>query len=603
MSALPQTRPRGGVLTASALRAGDRDSEYADRKGATWQERALAYIDLVPEINFASRFYARMLRQVRFYPATLMSDGTLEEIKEGLPVERLAQIRDPGGGRSVLQGQYGRLMFSTGEGGLFGRDLTTPQERWSFVWSGEVKVEKGRDGQVTKIVHMPNGESGKKTEYGPSRAVFYPMWTPHPRLSGEADSPMRAVLDIAEELIILTKAVRATAVTRLTTDPLFMPSEASPGSATPDADDDPEEDPFASDLGAHMDAQVENFDEAAARSPLVVWMQGELIAQVKTVKLHDPATDYVERELRKEAIDRLGLGLDMPPEALSGVGQSNHWSAIQILGDMWKSHGINVAMQFASDIADVYLRPGLRDDGFEGWEDVVVGVDGSQVSAKVDRADDAKTGIEMGAIGPRGWRKMMNVPDDLAPDESEQEWMLELRGKTQPGQQGSAEPSQAQDAPGAPPPPGANGDSGRRTRVVAAAFREMGAAEYALLRSRELAGMRLQQKSALRALAAICLDCAEQAEKEKLSVVAAAIGPDRLAQLGVEPMALVKGGADTLRELLAGWGYPPAQAEALAQMVETYAARTLFEPKAPALPAGFEVQLAKTREFLDDVAA
>lgn len=595
MSALPRARPRGGVLVASAYAAGNVESEYAKRAKMAWQDRALRYIKIVPELGFASRFYAKMLRQVRFYPAYLEPDGRLTEIMEGPPVETLAQLRDAGGGRSQLQGQYGRLMFTTGEGGLFGRDIATERERWSFIWSAEIKLDEDAKGNVLKIIHMPNGEAGKKTEYTPDEARWYPMWMPSPEFSGEADSPMQAVLEIAEELLILTAAVHSTAVTRLTNGVLFMPQEASPGPAQGGSDEDPEEDPFVDDVSAHFEAQVENPGSAEARVPPVVWMQADLIEKVRHVALHDPQTDYLERELRKEARERLGGGLDMPPEALSGLGSTNHWASMQILGDMWKSHGIGVAQQFATDVADVFLRPALQAEEFERWEDVVIGVDGSQVVVKADRSDDARTGLELEAIGPSGFRRMLHIPEEYAPTAAE---AARMREKSAP-QPGPREPSRNGSLPAEQPdPPGPEGDSGRRTRVVASAFREMGAAEYALVRCRELAGMRLRNKATWRALEAICLDCAQQASLGRLSVVASVLGPARLEQLKVDPAVLVKGGADGLRELLAGWGYPPAQSEALAEMVELYAARTLFEERTPALPSGFEAQITRTRELL-----
>ena len=37
--------------------------------------------------------------------------------------------------------------------------------------------------------------------------IAYRCWTPHPRHSDESDSPMRAVMDIAEELLVLTASV------------------------------------------------------------------------------------------------------------------------------------------------------------------------------------------------------------------------------------------------------------------------------------------------------------------------------------------------------------------------------------------------------------
>ena len=261
--AFPQARPRRRVIVASAARAGDRDSEYSKRQAMPWQQRALAQMDLVPELNYASRFYARMLKQLLIFPALLDEQGQIQKIESGPPVDLLDRIQDPGGGRSQILGNYGRLMFITGEGCLFGRDLGTDLERWSFLWKGELEIEL--DGaEVQKITHTPDSAQTKK-EYGPNEAVVYPMWTSHPRRSGEADSPMRAASEIAEELIALTKAVMATATTRLTNGVLLMPSEISPPAAEPIGDEDPLNDPWIADLVDVFEAQIEHPGAAEAR--------------------------------------------------------------------------------------------------------------------------------------------------------------------------------------------------------------------------------------------------------------------------------------------------------------------------------------------------
>jgi hypothetical protein len=91
-----------------------------------WQQRALSYYDQIGEIRFASQFYAKLLSRVRFYPARQLDDGTTEPISEGPPVDILHRIHDPGGGRSRLQYDYGRMMFVTGEGVLFGQENALP---------------------------------------------------------------------------------------------------------------------------------------------------------------------------------------------------------------------------------------------------------------------------------------------------------------------------------------------------------------------------------------------------------------------------------------------------------------------------------------------
>ena len=63
-------RHQSRVITASAYKVGDGDSDYSRRHALIWQERALEYVRIVPELNFASRFYPRMLKQLRLFPAT-----------------------------------------------------------------------------------------------------------------------------------------------------------------------------------------------------------------------------------------------------------------------------------------------------------------------------------------------------------------------------------------------------------------------------------------------------------------------------------------------------------------------------------------------------
>ena len=554
----------------------------------TWQQRALEYIDLVPELSYASRFYSRMLKLIDVYPAHLDDMGRLTRISEGAPVELLNRIQDPGGGRSQILGNFGRLAFTTGEGNLFGRSLGTDDESWLYVWNDEIEVKTDGQGEATMIIHKPvAGEDGK--EYSPDDAVVYRFWTPHPRRSGEADSPMRAALDVAEELIILTKSVRSTAVTRMTNGIVAIAQEISPAPAEPIGDEDPLNHPFLEDFVNHITAQVEDAGSAAASAPFVFEGPGEFIGpdMFRWVQTHDPSTDYMERDLRKEAIDRLAFGLDMPPEILKGLGSTNHWAAMQILHDMWRSHGAPMAEQFCDDLNETYLRPALRQDGYPDWRNVVVAFDDSRVTIKVDRGEDADRAFDRGQISGDGYRRLKNIPEEYAPSEDEHREYLavKLRNPQLIGADNGGNPMDG------PPPPGPEGDSGRRTRVVAAASVELGAAEMALLRCRELAGIRIRQKEKL------CPDCLKPAEAVANALVASAVGPEVLQQMELDPVRLVRGGADSFRALLATWGFHDAQAAPLARLVETHAARTLFEAAHPRLPDNFVAHVESAREF------
>jgi len=585
---LPLRARRRRVLTSSAVQLGSGDtldSGYKDRQSMSWQGRALRYIDLVPELNYASRFYSRTLKQIRLFPANLDDQGELKPITSGPPVDLLNQVRDPGGRHSQILSNYGRLMFATGEGNLFGYDLGSADETWLFVWNDELDVE--RDGmRIKKITWEP--VVGEKHEYGPDEAVVYRFWTPHPRRTGEADSPMRPIVEghVAEELIKLTTAVLSTATTRATSGMLLIPAEISPPEAET-ADDSVEDQGLISDLGRHLEAQVENAGSPAAVAPWLLEAAYDYIDRIRWVQMHDPQNDYMESALRKEAVERIARGIDFPPEALLGLGHTNHWAALQILLDMWKSHGAPIAQQFCDDITASYLRPALLEAGFADWESVVVTYDDSGVVMKPDRSDDADKAWDRGQISDDGYRAMKDIPKDFKPSEEEKDLWLAVKMRD-PSllHGGQIAPPPQQVAEQGPPLPGPEGDSGRKTRVTASIDGEFAAFELALMRCRELAGIRIHQK------AKQFPDRIASVAAEPYAQVAPALGKTILKEMGLSnALALVAGGADNLRSLLKVKGYSDESANAVGEMIEVLAARTLYNVEFPQVPPHFSGHL------------
>jgi len=578
---LPTRRIPRRALTASATRLGGREqqSAYDKRVGLPWQERALAYYDQIGELHFASHFLARMMSRVRYFPAHLTPGGDVEPILEGLPVERLNRIQDPGGGRSQVQYRYGLLSFLTGEGLLFGYRLGTQAERWKFLWKEEVR--RRDDGTAVRL----NSDKQETDEVG----VAYRFWNPHPRQSDLADSPVSSVMDICEELLLLTASVRGTAVTRLTNGIMLMPSEISFASAEPLGDEDAENNPFLSEYTEHIQNQIENPGSAASKSPFLLDASYEFLDRVRWVPTHDPQTDYMEKDLRTEAIKRMALGLDMPPEALLGMTDANHWTAKQVMHDMWRSHGIPKAEQFADDLSEAYLRPALEEDGYAGWDSVVVAYDDSQVVISPDRTEDADKALDRIAIGFPGYRELKGIPEDMAPTDVEKAFLatlklrqpVELDGQElvvaqrgpQPSMNGNPDPAQGPPAPSA-------GRAGSRQEALSASAHILGAADLALLRCRELAGIRIRHK------------CKECAQGHPDALVASVMGPTQVP----DPLKLVHGGTDGLRSLLGERGFGRELAASLCQTLEVYAARTLFESRQPELPAGFMAQVEKAQE-------
>lgn len=600
---IPRRRSNPRVLVSSAARYEQTRTASTRRAALPWQTRALDYYENLGELRYASQFYARMLSRIRIFPATVNNQGNVTPIEDGLPVELLDRIQDPGGGRSQIQSNYGRLMFITGEGVLFGSQLQTDNERWRFLWIDEIKKDdRGRTFRVDS--------AGQEIEEG----VSYRMWRPSPRLSDVADSPIRSVADICEELIILGKAVQSTAVSRLLNGLLLMPQEISPGAAEPIGDEDPENNPFISLLIDHFTGQIENPGSAEARVPPLLEGPYEYLDGIRKLDLHDPQTDYLEKDLRAEAIKRLAIGLDFPPEVLLGMTDANHWTAKQVVHDMWRSHGAPVAEQFCDDLSEAYLRPALEEAGYEDWTSVVIAYDDADVVVAPDRSQDADAAMEHLGINPRGYRELKGIPESMAPAGDDLQLQIALHMKD-PGllpdkylPEGYVrQPKPAAQTPGPPPgpenptdaedgpPDPANGRTGSRQESRTAA-RVIGAAEMALSRCREVAGARL------RSYKTSCPDCLAAADGKPNALVAALIGPEMVESIGAPaPLKLVAGGTDGFAKLLCDWGLAANQSEALAEMVEVYSAKTIYEQNPNPLSSGFAAHVERVLEISDTI--
>ncbi len=575
------------ALTASASRLSGRgESAYQKRLTLPWQYRALQYYDQIGELHFASHFLARMMSRVRYFPAFLSENGVKTPITEGLPVQLLNQIQDPGGGRSRLQYSYGLLSFVTGEGVLFGYDMG---RRWKYLWKDEVKIDE--NGLAIRLYP----DKRESDEVG----VGYRFWTPHPRQSDLPDSPVSSVMDICEELLILTASVRGTAVSRMTNGFMTIPQELSFGPAEPIGDEDMENDIFLADFAEHVQNQIDDPGAASSKVPFVVVGNYEYLDRVAWVKTHDPATDYMEKDLRTEAIKRMALGLDMPPEALLGMTDANHWTAKQVMHDMWRSHGIPKAEQFADDLAEAYLRPLLRADEFARAEDVIVDYDDSQVVISPDRVEDANQAKQLGMISDEAYFELNGYPPAYAASEDDKKVWLAVQLKDPnllkgtpyyvepvappslpPGPNGA--PPNRRDAANGPPPP-RNGRVVSRQESRTASAHILGAADLALLRCRKLAGVRIRHK------------CPECAKGHPDAIVASILGAENVKP----PRELVDGGTEEFLSLLEEIGVGKSLAASLAQTLEVYAARTLFESDHPLLPSAFMAQVESALEVTE----
>jgi len=245
-------RPRAPVsrsLTASAQRITRDNATDTRRVQQLWQDRSLGFYGNLGEIWFSGQFYARPLSKLRLFAAFLDKEGNVQPSEDPALIELWDRVQDPGGGRSVMAGNYGRLRFLTGECFLTCTLDDDENEQWEILSMAELKVMT--DGNYTRrpgpglslidLAKAPEDADGP----GPGEAIVYRFWQRDPVYSQLADAPMRGVLELCEELTLLTRAVHARATSRIGGPGILLISELiSPKPADAQPDEDPMTDPF-----------------------------------------------------------------------------------------------------------------------------------------------------------------------------------------------------------------------------------------------------------------------------------------------------------------------------------------------------------------------
>lgn len=618
------------VIVGSSIRPAALEQKDARRKYKRvvqpWQKTVFTYYRTVPECWYAAQFYARSLSSIRLYVGKEDEQGEVRELPAGHEASALlARVQDPGGGRSQLLSSYGRLTFMIGEGYLVAT-IEDGDEYWEFLSPEEMRLTDDKNQRYVRLrapglepeeiedigdeqieAHSTELEDGRTTklpekgERGKTQAVVWRLWRSDPEYSAWADSPMRSVLDLFEELLLLQLAVRARAKSRLAgAGLLFLAKELDFNNPDQDsASEDSDAAVFMQRLQQAMVTPIKDPGSATAVVPIVAQIDAELMDKAaKLLKIHDPTEKYPEENLRTECIGRIATGLDMPREMLLGLEDSNHWTAWQIDEQTYKAHIRPVCLQLASDLTSAYLRPAARLAGLEDADKLVVWWDAAELVNHPDRAKDAKDLHDRGVISAEALREATGFKDDDAMSEEEKQlWLARefgdpaLAGIAAPGA-GDADLAGVVAEAEAALAEGATGET--VADVVAEAEAEMpvrdedadqkkkekdrtavvAAADLAVLRARETAGARVRSKVN-----------GDLKDTPNIDLVAA-LGKARRAELGIQPSSLVAGGARLYETWLESRGVDGQVARKLGELVETHAARYLEGEHQP-LPESF----------------
>lgn len=432
------------------LRAGEVE---APKVKEDWQADAYAYAQAVGEVSYAFSLKANTLGLCHLQPQ-VRKPGTADEWEDTTDARVLrvhAALRPPLGGQGALLAMALHHLEIAGECYLTGtavKDLLGNEAGlvWEFLSVLEIEIKDGGGpGRPAKVTRNAWGGS-KGKEPIEQNAYVARLHRAAADFSQRAKSPMQGVLTVLKQVVLLTQVIDAIAQSRLTANMLYVPWEVSLGPtdefANPGAEEDQlgqSLDEFEQELREHLTAPITDRSAEASLIPLL--MRGPALVDGHPTKdligIVDLARQLDDRfqGLRKEALDRLAAGLDLPPEmmqgkgSLSGLGGGN--VAEQIDDEFITKHVIPIGGLVAEFLTVAYMRPMLQQ--FEGMTGVESDwfryhLDTNPITADPDQSGAATKGHEMGLLSDEAWLSANGFTDaDRAPaDVSFRRQMLEL---------------------------------------------------------------------------------------------------------------------------------------------------------------------------------
>jgi hypothetical protein len=412
-------------LTAAATRVDLKDAtswqmfKLGDRR---WQLESWRHYDICGELRFVANWLGQAISRCRMYVAEI--DEETGEPGDETQDETASSI-----GRSIFTGPARRAEAQR----LLALNLTVAGEVYIVceakdgdtpdVWYTVSTSEIFRTGD-TITVRRSMTHGGGKYVLQANKDILIRCWGPHPRVYDASDSTVRAVLPVLREIEQSTKRVFAEIDSRLAgAGVLAIPTEMDfPG----EPGDTPSE-RFSAQLERTMAASLQQHDTAEALVPIVIEVAGEFLGKLQHLTFASPVSETIIG-LRKDAITRLAMALDVPPEVLLGMGKSSHWNAWQVEESTIKIHVEPVLIRIADALTTGYLHPALKAMGVKDFERYTVWFDTAPLAVRPNRSDQALQFRDKGLLSDTATRGYGDFPEDDAPTEEETNviWMRQL---------------------------------------------------------------------------------------------------------------------------------------------------------------------------------
>jgi hypothetical protein len=422
----------GSAVLASAALITSAQVRSVVGKRQEWQAQGWEWYRSVPELKSGIRWSANGLSRARLYIGRIDPDGSSKpvpvdaqdvdgDVSPDTVSRLLAPLEDLAGGQLGQAEMLRRLSVHLdipGESYLLGYDDPhTGARRWIICSPSEI-TSTGGGGSIR--VQLPESQASR-LDLPLDQCTLIRLWRPDDEFAYLPDSPLQGLQDPLKEIQGLTAHVLATVDSRLAGAGLGLISDdVTPASPQQSDGVNPlHSDPVTSALIEAAGASLRNRDSAAALVPILLRTPGSVEDKFKWSSFATEL-DKMVLPLRDAAVKRLAIGLDMPPEYLIGLGETNHWNADEISDDSVRLHLEPKLGLICDAFTSRYFRPAWKALGVPNPERWACWYDTSDLKQRPNRAPEAAEAHSRGAISDAAYLRELGFSDEDLPDEDEQ---------------------------------------------------------------------------------------------------------------------------------------------------------------------------------------
>jgi hypothetical protein len=415
-------RPASMVAAAANVRFSAGIQNNLRLGGTDWQQEGWLHYDTCPEFRsgvnqIATKLSRADLIGVDVDPVTGRPNTSATDDPDVVDIMR--QFFGGPTGQSQALDRLARHLTLAGDSWCLATDRPDMDDAvWEILATTDVTGGTGQRIMITEMTGIPR-------QLDPDRELLIRIWRPHPKRRAEADSMTRPLLTVLRELASLSAMVSATVKSRLASAGiLWLPENIS----LPQPIDGPNDDTQtrSDSMGAAgwldllteaMTAPIRDPDSASAVVPLVAIVKGDLIEKIKHMEFGRDLDATIE-PLRQACVRRLAVGMDMPPEVLTGLSSSNHWTAWTITEEFAKTYLAPLLELIADAITVFYLRPALRARGRDPLA-FAVGYDMTPLYPQQISVDNATAAHKAGLLKDVRYLEVLGFSEDDMSDPQE----------------------------------------------------------------------------------------------------------------------------------------------------------------------------------------